>query len=191
VVSVTDTYGHILGFLDRSRYFYIKYLLSCTHEAEWTPFQTHSFFFSGCVGNRTRSSGSVAKNSDHSTTEAVESDMHMVEIPPPPQQCYYRAQRLVKLFEILSLDNVVGRFHHAGIFTKMYLCRVRIACIVTCQVHMLLRSGQLSWSGRYGDGHNTSPLLVIEPRALGLVDLSLVAVTTPGSGRTNKSNLII
>jgi hypothetical protein len=34
-----------LGFLDRSRYFSIKQLLSCTHEAEWTPFQTHYFFF--------------------------------------------------------------------------------------------------------------------------------------------------
>jgi hypothetical protein len=43
MVSVTDPYGRILGFLDRSRYFSIKYLLSCTHEAEWTPFQTHYF----------------------------------------------------------------------------------------------------------------------------------------------------
>jgi hypothetical protein len=60
---------------------------------------------------------------------------------------------------------------------------------VTCrQVHMLLRSGQLSWSGRYGDEHNTSPLLVIEPRAVGLAALSLVTVTTPESGRTNKSS---
>jgi hypothetical protein len=45
VVSVTDSYGRILGFLERSRYFSIKYLLSCTHEAEWTPFQTQYFFF--------------------------------------------------------------------------------------------------------------------------------------------------
>jgi hypothetical protein len=36
VVSATDPYGCILGFLDRSRYFSIKSLLSCTHEAEWT-----------------------------------------------------------------------------------------------------------------------------------------------------------
>jgi hypothetical protein len=43
VVSVTDPYGSILGFLDRSGYFSIKKLLSCTHEAEWTPFQTHYF----------------------------------------------------------------------------------------------------------------------------------------------------
>jgi CBS-domain-containing membrane protein len=44
VVSVTDPYGRMLGFLDRSRYFSIKQLLNCTHEAEWTPFQTHYFF---------------------------------------------------------------------------------------------------------------------------------------------------
>jgi hypothetical protein len=43
VVSITDPYGRIVGSLDRSRYFSIKYLLSCTHEAEWTPFQTHYF----------------------------------------------------------------------------------------------------------------------------------------------------
>jgi hypothetical protein len=65
VVSATDPYGRIIGFLERSRYFSIKYLLSCTHEAEWTPLQTHYFFFSGSAGNRTRASGSVAKNSDH------------------------------------------------------------------------------------------------------------------------------
>jgi hypothetical protein len=45
VVSVTDPYGRILGFIDRGRYFSIKSLLRCTHEAEWTPFQTH--YFSG------------------------------------------------------------------------------------------------------------------------------------------------
>jgi hypothetical protein len=43
VVGVTDPYGRILGFLDRSRYFFYKQLLSCTHEAEWTPFQNHCF----------------------------------------------------------------------------------------------------------------------------------------------------
>jgi hypothetical protein len=44
VASVMDHCGRILGFLDRSRYFSIKKLLSCTHEAEWTPFQTHYVF---------------------------------------------------------------------------------------------------------------------------------------------------
>jgi hypothetical protein len=45
LVSLTDPYGRILDFLDRSLYFSLKYLLSCTHEAEWAPFQTHYFFF--------------------------------------------------------------------------------------------------------------------------------------------------
>jgi hypothetical protein len=40
VVSMTDPYGRILRFLDRYRYFSSKQLLSCTHEAEGTPFQT-------------------------------------------------------------------------------------------------------------------------------------------------------
>jgi hypothetical protein len=44
VVSATDPYGRILGSLDRSRYVsFSKQLLSCTHEAEWTPFQTLYF----------------------------------------------------------------------------------------------------------------------------------------------------
>jgi hypothetical protein len=40
VVSVMDPYGRILGFLDRSRYFFLQIAHSCTHEAEWTPFYT-------------------------------------------------------------------------------------------------------------------------------------------------------
>jgi hypothetical protein len=40
---MTDPYDHIIAFLDRSRFFSSKQLLSCTHEAEWSPFQTHYF----------------------------------------------------------------------------------------------------------------------------------------------------
>jgi hypothetical protein len=43
VTSTTDPYGRVLSFLDRNRYFSSKQLLNCTHEAEWTPFQTHYF----------------------------------------------------------------------------------------------------------------------------------------------------
>jgi hypothetical protein len=43
VVSVTDPYGRILFFLNRRCYFFYKVAHSCTHEAEWTPFQTHYF----------------------------------------------------------------------------------------------------------------------------------------------------
>jgi hypothetical protein len=34
----------ILGFLDLSRYFSFQVAPHCTHEAEWTPFQTHYFW---------------------------------------------------------------------------------------------------------------------------------------------------
>jgi hypothetical protein len=43
VVSAAEPHDRILGFLDRSRYFSLKKLLSCTQEAEWTPFQNHYF----------------------------------------------------------------------------------------------------------------------------------------------------
>jgi hypothetical protein len=43
VVSAADPYGRNLGFLDRSRYFSFKQLLSCTQEAEWAAFQTNYF----------------------------------------------------------------------------------------------------------------------------------------------------
>jgi hypothetical protein len=44
MVSLTDPYGRIHDFIDRSRYVSTKQLFSCTHEAEWTPFQNHYFF---------------------------------------------------------------------------------------------------------------------------------------------------
>jgi CBS-domain-containing membrane protein len=37
VVSLTDRYGRILGFLDRSRYFFFQ------AAAKWAPFKTHYF----------------------------------------------------------------------------------------------------------------------------------------------------
>jgi hypothetical protein len=37
-----DPYGCILGFLDRSRYFFFQ-VAPPHHEDEWTPFQTHYF----------------------------------------------------------------------------------------------------------------------------------------------------
>jgi hypothetical protein len=47
-------------------------LLSCTHEAECTPFQTHCFSEKLVApGIDPGTSGSVARNSGHQTTEAV------------------------------------------------------------------------------------------------------------------------
>jgi hypothetical protein len=61
VVSVTEPYGRILGFLDRSR------------SRDWVDSVPDLLFFrkSGSAGNRTRISGSRARNSDHYITEVV------------------------------------------------------------------------------------------------------------------------
>jgi hypothetical protein len=40
---MADPYGRILGFLDRSRYFFFQVAPQLYCEAEWTPFQTHYF----------------------------------------------------------------------------------------------------------------------------------------------------
>jgi hypothetical protein len=42
VVSFTIPFGCILGFLDRSRYFFFQ-VAPQLYEAEWTPFQNHCF----------------------------------------------------------------------------------------------------------------------------------------------------
>jgi hypothetical protein len=59
VVSVTDPHSRILGFLDRSRYFFLRIA------PEWTPFQTH-YLSENLVAPEIepRTSGSVARNSD-------------------------------------------------------------------------------------------------------------------------------
>jgi hypothetical protein len=64
VVSVTDPYGRILGFLDRSRYFSII-SSSVVLTRLSGPRSRPTTFFSGSTGNRIRASESVAKNSDH------------------------------------------------------------------------------------------------------------------------------
>jgi hypothetical protein len=64
VVSVTDPYARILGFLDRSRYLSIS-ISSVVLTRLSRPRSRPTAFFSGIAGNRTQVSGSVAKNSDH------------------------------------------------------------------------------------------------------------------------------
>jgi hypothetical protein len=41
VVSVTDPYGCIFGFLDQSNYFFFHVAPELYSEAEWAPLQTH------------------------------------------------------------------------------------------------------------------------------------------------------
>jgi hypothetical protein len=64
VVSVTDPCGCILGFLDRSRYFFLSSSSSVVLTRLSGPRSRPTTFFDS-AGNRTRASGPVAKNSDH------------------------------------------------------------------------------------------------------------------------------
>jgi hypothetical protein len=67
VVSMTDTYGRILGFLDRSPE------VPQLYSRGWVDPVPDPLLLrkSGSAGNRNRTSGSVARNYDHKTTQAV------------------------------------------------------------------------------------------------------------------------
>jgi hypothetical protein len=60
-----DLHGRILGFIDRSRYYFF-HVAPPTHEAEWTLFLTQYFSETPVApGIERATSGSVARNSDH------------------------------------------------------------------------------------------------------------------------------
>jgi hypothetical protein len=66
--SIQHPHGRILGFLDRGLYYFFQVASS----AVLTPFQTHYFSENlVALGIEPETSGSVAKNSDHHTTEVV------------------------------------------------------------------------------------------------------------------------
>jgi hypothetical protein len=62
MVSMTDPYGRILGFLDRSRYYFFQVAPQLYSEAEWTRSRPTFFLVPGIEPG---TSGSVARNSDH------------------------------------------------------------------------------------------------------------------------------
>jgi hypothetical protein len=66
VVSATDPYGHILGFLDRSRYYFFQ-VATELYSRGWVDPVSNPLLLRkrGSAGNRTRNSGSVAWNPDH------------------------------------------------------------------------------------------------------------------------------
>jgi hypothetical protein len=72
VVSATDPYGRILYFLDQSSYYLFQvapqlYSRCWVHPVPGPLVPRRS----GVAGNRTLTSGSIASNSDHWTTEVV------------------------------------------------------------------------------------------------------------------------
>jgi hypothetical protein len=68
VVSVTDSYGRILGFLDRSRYCFFQ-ASPQLYSRGWVDPVPDPLLLrkSGNAGNRTRTSGFAARNSDYWT----------------------------------------------------------------------------------------------------------------------------
>jgi hypothetical protein len=65
VVSVTEPYGRILGFLDRSRYYFFQVAPQLYSRGKVDPVPDPLLLRkSGSAENRTRPPGSVAKNSD-------------------------------------------------------------------------------------------------------------------------------
>jgi hypothetical protein len=66
VVSAPESYGRNIGFLDQGFYFSLQVALNFTLEAEWISFLDAIFLGNfGNAGNRTRTSGSVARKSHH------------------------------------------------------------------------------------------------------------------------------
>jgi hypothetical protein len=76
VVSVTNPYGRNLHFLDRSRYFFFQ-VAPQLYSRGWVDLvpDPRLLWICGSAGNRARTSGSVARKSDHWTTEAVENEL--------------------------------------------------------------------------------------------------------------------
>jgi hypothetical protein len=73
-----DPYGHIIRFLDRSRYYFFQ-VATQLYSRGWVDPVPDPLLLrkSGSEGNRTRTTESVARNSDHWTTEAVEMTLLM------------------------------------------------------------------------------------------------------------------
>jgi hypothetical protein len=72
VVSPEDPYGRILRFLDRSRYFFFQ-VAPQLYSRGWVDPVPDPLFLrkSGSARNRTRTSGSLARNSEHKTTDSI------------------------------------------------------------------------------------------------------------------------
>jgi hypothetical protein len=78
VVGVTDLYGRNLGFVDRSPYFFFQVVPQLYSWGWVDPVPDLILRKSGSVGNRTRTSRSVARNSDHYTAETVYFLLHNI-----------------------------------------------------------------------------------------------------------------
>jgi hypothetical protein len=76
VVNVADPYGRNVDSLDRSHHFFFQVAPQLCSRGRVDPVPDPLLRKSGSAGNRTWTSGSVKRNSDHWTTEAVISVKH-------------------------------------------------------------------------------------------------------------------
>jgi hypothetical protein len=90
VVNVTNPYGRILGFLDWSRYVFFQ-VAPQLYSRGWVDPVSDPLLLRKCgsAGNRTRNSGSVARNSDHWTTEAVYFLLHIINSVRTSHETHY------------------------------------------------------------------------------------------------------
>jgi hypothetical protein len=79
VVRLTDPYGRNLDLLERNGYFFFQ-VAPQLYSWGWVDSVPDSLVFRkfGSARNRTRTSGSVARNSEHQTTEAVYFLLHNI-----------------------------------------------------------------------------------------------------------------
>jgi hypothetical protein len=88
VVSTTDPYCRIFDFLDRSRYVFFQ-VAPQLYSRGWEEPVSDPLLLRKCgsAGNRTQTSGSGARNSDHQTTEAACLTNGYRELQPPLRSC--------------------------------------------------------------------------------------------------------
>jgi hypothetical protein len=89
VVSVTDPYGRILGFLDRSRYCLFQVAPQLYSRGWVDPVPDPLLRKSGNAGNRTRAPGCVARNSDHRGCQCLVKHINYRELWTPFSQLKY------------------------------------------------------------------------------------------------------
>jgi hypothetical protein len=77
VVSAVESYGRNIGFLHRSRHFFFQ-IASQLYSRGWVDSVLDPLLLikSDSAGNRARTSGSLARNSNHWTTEMVRKAEH-------------------------------------------------------------------------------------------------------------------
>jgi hypothetical protein len=106
-VSVTDPYGRILGYLDRSRYFFFQ-VVPQLYSRGWVGSVPDPLLLrkSGSAGNRTRTSGSVARNTDHYTTEAARTAINLYKTEWAQETSTYKVINHIRIVGSVNAEQL-------------------------------------------------------------------------------------